>query len=320
MEPTEVLVAGIAIFLIAWWMMNFFYAIGLLIAIVVGFLLLAWIADKSGVMQQVIEKENAEREKTERAQNALERELAEECENLWLIARGHVESHLEVLKRKYKAGVYKDEYGVEKRGDWESSRDYFFQNVVLPTLDTREFRRLHLVLKKPADIQNIDIEAIRLRIDFYVQACIDTSDEVGAPTQEPRDGIEFEFMCAERLEKTGWRVEMTPRVGDQGVDLLARKGSISAAIQCKNYQAPVGNSAIQEVSAGRAHYGTDYAVVVSDSGFTKAARNLAASNDVVMNLPALPGHPVKRIPFATEVFYEQAIQTEEACPPQAILA
>ncbi len=30
-----------------------------------------------------------------------------------------------------------------------------------------------------------------------------------------------------------------------------------------------------------------------------------------LNLPALPGHPVKRIPFATEVFHEQTNQAEE---------
>jgi IS5 family transposase len=39
-----------------------------------------------------------------------------------------------------------------------------------------------------------------------------------------------------------------------------------------------------------------------------------------VNLPSPPGHPVKRIPFATEVFHEQAKQTEEACSPQAVHA
>jgi len=47
------------------------------------------------------------------------------------------------------------------------------------------------------------------------------------------------------------------------------------AIQCKNTAQPVGNAAVQEVFAGKAFYEATTAVVVSRSGFTSSAIQLA---------------------------------------------
>ena len=45
---------------------------------------------------------------------------------------------------------------------------------------------------------------------------------------------------------------------------------------------PAGVTAVQEAAAARSYYKTDYAVVISQSGYTKAARDLAASTRVVL--------------------------------------
>jgi restriction system protein len=45
---------------------------------------------------------------------------------------------------------------------------------------------------------------------------------------------------------------------------------------------PAGITAVQEAAAARSHYKTDHAVVISQSGYTKAARDLAASTQVVL--------------------------------------
>lgn len=68
--------------------------------------------------------------------------------------------------------------------------------------------------------------------------------------------------------------------GDQGVDLLLRKGKERVAVQCKNYQRPVGNRPVQEVFAGKQHYGAKDAWVVAPAGFTKGAVQLARSTGV----------------------------------------
>ena len=51
----------------------------------------------------------------------------------------------------------------------------------------------------------------------------------------PIVGDDNELLCKEILTKSGWYVETTKRVGDQGVDLIAIKNDFRIAIQCKRY-------------------------------------------------------------------------------------
>lgn len=57
---------------------------------------------------------------------------------------------------------------------------------------------------------------------------------------------------------------------------------LADAIQCKLYSAPVGNKAVQEVHAGKAHYQCDVGVVATNSTFTKAAVELAETTDTLL--------------------------------------
>jgi hypothetical protein len=86
------------------------------------------------------------------------------------------------------------------------------------------------------------------------------------------DGWAFEKRCAEILTSSGWEVEITPGSGDFGADLIAKRGITSVAIQCKRWSYPVNNKAVQEAYAGRGHYSSTHAAVVSLSGYTKAAK------------------------------------------------
>lgn len=95
------------------------------------------------------------------------------------------------------------------------------------------------------------------------------------PDVAPSDGSGFEHACLLALHDTGWSAALTPPTGDQGVDILAKKNDISVAIQCKNYRTLVGNSAVQEIHAGKAFYEADIGVVVSLSGYTPSATQLA---------------------------------------------
>ena len=97
------------------------------------------------------------------------------------------------------------------------------------------------------------------------------------------EGHEFEYFCAELLERCGFEdVTVTRGSGDQGVDILAFKEDIKYAIQCKNYSAPLGNKSIQEVFAGKTFYHCHVGVVMTNSTFTKGARELADSVGVIL--------------------------------------
>lgn len=89
-------------------------------------------------------------------------------------------------------------------------------------------------------------------------------------------GIEFENYCASLLAGLGYSsIRKTKASGDQGVDLLAEKNRIKYAIQCKRYNSPIGNSAIQEVYAGACFYNCNASIVMTNSIFTNSAKELA---------------------------------------------
>lgn len=97
------------------------------------------------------------------------------------------------------------------------------------------------------------------------------------------DGHEFEYFCAELLSKNGFsEVKVTPGSGDQGVDVLAEKGGVKYAIQCKNYASPLPNTPVQEVNAGKIFYNCHVGVVMTNSTFTPGAVTLAKATGVLL--------------------------------------
>ena len=75
---------------------------------------------------------------------------------------------------------------------------------------------------------------------------------------------------------------LTPGGGDQGIDIIAEINGSRVGIQCKRYNSPVGNKAVQEVIAGKNFYGLDSVCVVSTGGYTRSAQLLAKRAKVVL--------------------------------------
>ncbi|SHJ98440.1 Restriction endonuclease [Roseomonas rosea] len=124
------------------------------------------------------------------------------------------------------------------------------------------------------------------------------------PSLTPR---QFEQHCADTLAAHGWTVSVGRGSGDQGVDVLARKGKRSVVLQCKLYNRPVGNKAVQEALAGRGYAGADGAAVVSNAPYTAAAHALAARVGVLLL-------HVSDLPRADRLFQFPATPTP---PPEA---
>ena len=97
------------------------------------------------------------------------------------------------------------------------------------------------------------------------------------------DGLEFENWCATLLRNNGFvNVVVTRASGDQGVDILAEKGEIKYAIQCKCYSSDLGNSPIQEVHAGKSMYNCHVGAVMTNRHFTSGAKELAEATGVLL--------------------------------------
>ena len=96
------------------------------------------------------------------------------------------------------------------------------------------------------------------------------------------DGFEFERFCCELLKRKGYRnVHVTQASGDYGIDVVATtQDGFVCGIQCKNYQGAVGIAAVQQAAAGCGYYNCDVAIVLTNSTFTSAAKNLAENTKV----------------------------------------
>ncbi len=94
-------------------------------------------------------------------------------------------------------------------------------------------------------------------------------------------GIDFESYLMGLLKVNGFtEIRGTPATGDQGADLIAKRDGKTIIIQAKRYEGAVGNKAVQEVVAALGFYGGDEGWVVTNSTFTRSAKELAQRTGV----------------------------------------
>jgi len=88
-------------------------------------------------------------------------------------------------------------------------------------------------------------------------------------------GYEFEDFLVDLFRKLGYSVERRKRSHEQGLDFLLERHGERIACQVKRHSKPVGNRAVQEANAARDYYRCHRALVVTNSGFTTPAKQLA---------------------------------------------
>lgn len=91
------------------------------------------------------------------------------------------------------------------------------------------------------------------------------------------DGFQFEAFLVEIFQTIGYDVRETQKTADQGADLFVSRFGKTMVIQAKNYSGSVGNAAVQQAISAKAFYGCDEAMVVTNSYFTRSAKELAAT-------------------------------------------
>ena len=88
-------------------------------------------------------------------------------------------------------------------------------------------------------------------------------------------GIEFERFVGKLFISMGYEITFTSASGDQGTDIIAKKDRDKVSVQVKRYKKSVGNSAVQEAISGAHYHSCNKACVVTNSIFTKSAKELA---------------------------------------------
>ena len=171
---------------------------------------------------------------------------------------------------------------------------YFWLKVIIRNFEGVElfFQKWNYYKLKNPLIED-EILGIKRRLnsnDWYLfvaslveKSCYKLSNEIEIKSDiNYKKGIKFENLCFNKLQSQGWEVTQTPVSGDQGVDLIASIGDLRLCIQCKDHQKAIGNKAVQEVYAGKKYWSGTHAILISRSGFTKAAQKLALSSKVIL--------------------------------------
>jgi len=195
--------------------------------------------------------------------------------------RASISKHKYSLAQESKRLTAVDAYGKADASEWENDGvDYFITNILWPEIGLSELKSIQKTDDPMFDFISPGRAKILEMINEEIGGIKNSS--LGSNDINELSGIEFETICKESLESTGWHITTTVASGDQGVDLIATKGGTRVCIQCKRFSSPVGNSAVQEVTAGKLHWHGTHAVVVSNAGFTKSARALARSTGVLL--------------------------------------
>lgn len=136
---------------------------------------------------------------------------------------------------------------------------------------------LTFITEKKGEIKNIENEIGAINNEIINYNNNKLLSEIS--NVDKLNGWQFESYCAKLFTTLGYQVEVTKGSGDFGADLILNN---SISVQCKLYSGSVGLHALQEVYSSMARYKTNYAWVITNSNFTKQAKEYA--NDAQIKL------------------------------------
>ncbi len=134
-----------------------------------------------------------------------------------------------------------------------------------------------LLIFWPAWIVLVIWWAIKIALKLYETNRL---SKAGIAKIDEMNGKDFEKYLAILFKKLGYKVKRTPYQGDYGADLVIQKDGKQIVVQAKRYKRNVGLKAVQEAAAAKDYYKCDRAMVVTNSGYSKQAKKLAAANKV----------------------------------------
>lgn len=206
-----------------------------------------------------------------------------------------INEYFDVLLRKKALATKTNRWGDVDSSAWDSILHEFAYDKLMGasfmsfTDDMPDYIKSHA---KSCDIDNLYGRFVAAVLDEETKQRGDCSPLITT-------GEDFENHIKRLIEANipFATVETTPRTGDDGADLLVYGNGYSIAIQAKYYSSPVGNSAVQEIYSAKAIYQTNFAVVVTNISYTKAAQEAAETLKVIL---ATEGNIIEIINYLLE--------------------
>lgn len=95
-------------------------------------------------------------------------------------------------------------------------------------------------------------------------------------------GLEFEKYIRFLLIDHGYRDVRLTEKNDLGIDIIAKKDADTWGIQVKRYGKPVRLEAVRQVVTALRYYNCNKAMVVTNSTYTRQAKEIANSIDCLL--------------------------------------
>ena len=131
------------------------------------------------------------------------------------------------------------------------------------------------------------------------------------------DWYQFERLAAHAYRRQGYRVEQRGGAkADGGIDLIAEKNGERMAVQCKFWRAQdVGVRPVRELVGAMTDHGLASGVILTLTGFTNDARELASRQRIILMQEA----DVMAMLMALDLPYDRELQSllvnpEKRCP------
>ena len=176
--------------------------------------------------------------------------------------------HEKSLVRRRFQMVRCDQHGNVLFDDWTAEINSFIAAVLKPCLTEAQWRAIE---RRRDSVVAVIEEQVARSSSREVEAL----ESVAYPA-------EYDRYCAAEMRKAGWTASVNKAVGGQAIDVVAKKDHVRLLLKCKWYTRPVGSHVVQDLDAARGHEAGEIAAVVSNAGYTPAARQLAAANRVLL--------------------------------------
>lgn len=210
------------------------------------------------------------------------------------IIRPIVNNYLNVLMRKEKYLIIKDDYGDYNFDGWNGELKNFYESKIknrliefqsenLDKIDifpsTHQAKEIFLKVHNDEELSGWVVNIIDGLVDDKKDEIADSNiqdEEENLEYNESMNGEEYEEFIKDVFLKYGAEAYKTKSTGDQGVDVIAHIGQITIAVQCKHYNfSKVGNDSVQQVYSAKDFYDCDISIVVTNYEFTRQAKQLA---------------------------------------------
>ncbi len=98
-------------------------------------------------------------------------------------------------------------------------------------------------------------------------------------------GHQFEQELAALFKRDGYKVELTPGSGDQGIDILLRRSGRTTVVQCKRTKTPVGPAVGRELYGTLKAFKADDGILAATGGVTSGVEKFFSDKPLrVMDL------------------------------------